>query len=244
MVQIDLRRPRPRVAAGPRPRFVDENRWTQSLAGARAAGRPAGAEVRIHATCGGVRVAGDQVAGHEAGRVIRGVLAGPEAVDTADNVLAAQARVVASDALALDDRVRVVFSVTDEDLDRQNRDVGPAVRPQDVGAGTGFRAGLHDQGPAPRQFAGIESGPHAVAQPFVQLHFSGAGVDIREVGRPRPARLDGSQNRGRGVGSEIDERSPGGGREVMRRVRRNCRRRPRRRRRGRIRPSSAGGRPA
>ena len=218
MVQIDFRSVRSRMAARPRPRFSNELRLYQILAVAHITVSVAlsAVQVSVDASDGGVRVACDQIAGHEAGGVVRGVLAAPEAVDAFVDVLAAQIRVVAGDALALDDRVRVVFSETVEDIDRLNRDVGPAIGSQDIATGTGFRAGLHDQGPAPRQSVEIESVPHPVAQAFVHLHFSRVGVDVREAGRPRPTRVDGSQNCSRSIGAEIDERPSGDGRSVMR----------------------------
>ena len=78
---------------------MNEARWPQVLILPRLSVQAPGIQVSIDALGGSVRIADDQVSGHESGRVVRPVLAGSESVDAFDDVLPAQVRVVAGDAV-------------------------------------------------------------------------------------------------------------------------------------------------
>ena len=67
-------------------------------------------QVPIDTTCSITRIPGNQISNHEPVGVISSVSSLPETVNTVNNIISTKISIVARDALAFDDHVRVVFS--------------------------------------------------------------------------------------------------------------------------------------
>ena len=111
-----------RVTAASCPISVKSDRRTEMFGGPLLA-----VQVAVYPLGGETGGPGLQVAGHEPDRVPTSVLAGGEAVDTLNDVLATLFRIGARDPLALDNRMWIVVMTRFEDGWKEDGDVDAAV---------------------------------------------------------------------------------------------------------------------
>jgi len=93
-------------------------------------------EVCIDSINGFLICACDKVADHETYRMVLSILPRTKSVNSFLHVFAAQIRIGACNALALDNRMRVVLLCSQEDCNQHQRDVRSTIRNYDCGIGS------------------------------------------------------------------------------------------------------------
>ena len=102
-------------------------------------------------------------------------------VDPFGYVLATEIGTIASDALALDDRVRIVFAMFLADVAEEDGNVRASVGSRNVRTRTRFGSRQHRHLPAPAGGRRRQRRPHPVSQALRDLHFAGFRMDFRRA---------------------------------------------------------------